>query len=65
VPKLWRHFGITFRYHSTTYEVLVENPSGVSRGIASLELDGHPIVQGSCIALVDDGDTHNIRLVLG
>jgi cyclic beta-1,2-glucan synthetase len=65
VPKVWRHFEVSFRYQSTLYEVLVENPSGISRGIASLELDGHPVVQGGCIALVDDGAAHNVRLVLG
>ena len=65
VPKVWRQFEVSFRYHSTRYEVLVENPSGVSRGIASLELDGHPVLQGGCIALVDDGAAHNVRLVLG
>lgn len=65
VPKLWRDFEISFRYQTTQYKVFVENHSGVSRGIARLELDGHELVNGTCIALVDDGAPHNVRVVLG
>ena len=33
----------TFAYHSARYEIAVENPHGVSRGVSSAELDGQPL----------------------
>ena len=33
-------FEIRFRYHATRYEIAVENPLGVARGVARVEHDG-------------------------
>jgi cyclic beta-1,2-glucan synthetase len=67
IPEKWPRFEITFKYRSARYEILIENPKGVSRGIAHAELDGQTLPSGSNtrIALVDDGNTHSVRLVLG
>jgi len=66
IPPEWPSYEITFRYHATRYEVTVENPHHVSRGIQSAEMDGKPVRGGSAdILLVDDGATHHIRVVLG
>jgi cellobiose phosphorylase len=32
IPRTWRSFEIVFRYHSTRYDIVVENPQGVARG---------------------------------
>ncbi len=40
IPRAWPGYEIDFRYHSASYEIVVENPHGVSRGVASVELDG-------------------------
>ncbi len=65
IPKAWRHFEIVFRYHSARYDIAVENPHGVSRGVARVELDGK-LLQGNplLIPLSDDGATHSVRVVL-
>jgi len=66
IPKAWPRFEIVFKYHSARYEIAVENPHGVSRGIAYLELDGKTLPQGPTrLPLVDDGETHKVRLILG
>ena len=66
IPKAWPGFAILFRYHSARYDIKVENPSGVSRGIVRAELDGEALAgHRARIALVDDGATHRVRLVLG
>ena len=66
VPQAWREFEIAFRHHTTRYEVSVENHAGVCRGIARLELDDQALPHGSTrIALVDDGATHHVRVILG
>ena len=66
VPKAWRNFEITFRYHSARYDIAVENPHGVSRGVARVELDGQPLAGNlGLIPLADDGAAHRVRVVLG
>ena len=64
IPRAWPGFQIRFRYHSARYEIRVENPKGVMRGVAHVELDGRPI-GGAAITLSDDGATHQVRVVLG
>ena len=65
VPRNWPGYSIDFRYHSATYKIRVENPSGVARGVAITELDGKLLAGAANIPLVDDGAIHNIRVVLG
>jgi len=66
IPRAWRSFKVTFRYHSSRYEIVVENPHGVTRGVASIQLDGKSVAVGSRhIQLADDGATHHVRVVLG
>jgi cyclic beta-1,2-glucan synthetase len=66
IPRAWPGFKITFRYHSSRYEIVVENPHGVSRGVSSVELDGASLPGGGKhIQLADDGATHHVRVVLG
>ena len=62
----WRGYEITFKYRSARYEISVENPRGVSRGVTYLELDGAALRDISRrIPLTDDGTTHRVRVVLG
>jgi cyclic beta-1,2-glucan synthetase len=43
VPRNWPGFGISFTYHSARYEVEVENPAGVMRGVEAVDVDGQEI----------------------
>jgi cyclic beta-1,2-glucan synthetase len=66
IPKIWPGFRINFRYHSSRYDISVENPGGVSHGIARAELDGAALPDNQArIPLADDGVTHRVRVVLG
>jgi cyclic beta-1,2-glucan synthetase len=66
IPRKWPHFAISFRYHSARYDIRVENPAGVSRGVVRAELDGVALPgQQARVPLVDDGATHRVRVVLG
>jgi cyclic beta-1,2-glucan synthetase len=58
------------KYRRARYEIAVENPDGISRGVTRVELDGAVVsaaVQAGLarLALVDDGETHRVRVVLG
>ena len=68
IPRAWPGFQISFRHRSTPYEIRVENPKGVCRGVRTLTLDGEPIATGegaAAIPLVDDGAPHAVRVGLG
>jgi cyclic beta-1,2-glucan synthetase len=65
IPRAWSGFEIGFRHRSARYEVVVENPKKVSRGVASVEVDGLALGRDVPIALADDGTTHRVRIVLG
>ena len=66
IPRAWPGYEIDFRYRSARYEIVVENPQGVSRGVASSELDGQALTGGgAAIPLADDGVTHRVRVILG
>ena len=65
IPRSWRGYEIKYRRgHTTLYAIKVENPFGVNRGVAEVWLDD--VQQPSLeIPLTDDGQTHNVRVVLG
>ncbi|MBU0607611.1 MAG: carbohydrate-binding protein [Armatimonadetes bacterium] len=64
IPRHWPGFTITNRFFSTTYAITVENPDGVSRGVAAVWLDGE-LLPDQRIQRVDDGAAHQVRVLLG
>ena len=66
IPKHWPRFELSYRYGTTRYDIVVENPHGISGGIASLEFDGRLLHDAPIrLPLVDDGEIHKVRAVLG
>ncbi len=67
IPRGWPQFEISFRYRSSTYDILVENPLGVSGGILALKRDRKmlPPERRTAIALIDDGAKHQLHVILG
>jgi cyclic beta-1,2-glucan synthetase len=65
IPRAWPGFEIEFRYRSARYEIAVENPRGVSRGVTGFEVDGEALPGDGGVPLADDGATHRVRVVLG
>jgi cyclic beta-1,2-glucan synthetase len=65
IPGAWPSYSIVFRYHSAKYNVRVENPRGVTRGIVRVEFDGKTVPGPANIPLSDDGIEHHILVVLG
>ena len=66
IPTSWRGYEITFSYRSARYEISVENPRNLGRGVTHLELDGKALPKSSQqIPLANDGITHRVRIVLG
>jgi cyclic beta-1,2-glucan synthetase len=64
IPRNWREFEIIYRRDKTHYRIKVENPIGISRGVARVELDGI-LQKENEVTLIDDGRPHNVLVVLG
>ena len=66
IPKGWSSFEMTVRNGSARYEITVENPDGVSRGILSADLDGTSITEHPLrVPLAADDATHRLYVRLG
>jgi cyclic beta-1,2-glucan synthetase len=65
IARDWPRFSVTFRYHSAAYEIRVENPSSVSRGVALTRIDGVLHTGIADIRLADDHQRHDVLVVLG
>ena len=65
IPKGWPGFEMTLRHRTTRYDIRVENPRGVSRGVVHAELNGVVLTgDQTWVPLTDDGATHRVRFVL-
>jgi cyclic beta-1,2-glucan synthetase len=66
IPRAWPRFEMTVRFRSARYEILVENPDSVCRGIVAAMIDGRAIVERPLsLKLLDDGVTHRAQVRLG
>jgi cyclic beta-1,2-glucan synthetase len=64
IPTSWPEYTMTWRTGQATYVISVVNPDKHSRGVVEATLDGTP-VDANAIPLAADGQTHQVRIVLG
>jgi cellobiose phosphorylase len=54
IPKSWPGFEISRNFRDTVYQISVKNPSGVSKGVKTMTVDGIAI-EGYVIPLASAG----------
>lgn len=64
IPRTWMGYKAGYCFGNTQYNIQVENQNGVNRGIQQILLDGNPL-PGCLIPLVDDGQIHAVRVIMG
>ncbi len=64
IPRSWREFEITYRRGETIYNIKVENPLGVNRGVVEIRLNDNRLADNK-IPLAADGQTHQVLVTLG
>jgi cyclic beta-1,2-glucan synthetase len=64
IPAMWPGYAIDWRVGNTIYRISVTNPEHRCRGIQSAQVDGNAVDAGA-IPLVDDGESHDVSIVLG
>jgi cyclic beta-1,2-glucan synthetase len=66
IPKAWAGFEFSLRHGSSRYEICVENPSGVERGVVLATCDGKIVEERPLrLLLADDGAVHRLVIRLG
>ncbi|MCB2209872.1 hypothetical protein KQH62_03155 [bacterium] len=64
IPADWDGYEMTFRKDGSTYNISVQNPDHVQKGVTSVRLDGEDLPDGQ-IPLGTDSGEHNVEVVLG
>jgi N,N'-diacetylchitobiose phosphorylase len=63
IPRSWKGFTARRVWRGGVYEIQVENPAGVSKGVRELFLNGAPVQGG--IPVQASGTENQVRVVLG
>jgi N,N'-diacetylchitobiose phosphorylase len=43
VPSAWKHFEVKRQWREATYNIRIENPDGVEKGVKSVTVNGKPV----------------------
>lgn len=64
IPRGWSNYQVTYRDGETTYEIRVDNPSGINQGVKQVTLDGK-VLPGNEISLLGDSGQHHVQILMG
>ena len=62
IPADWKEFSAVRRWRGAEYNIHVENPDGVMKGVQELYLDGEKVER---IPVMAQGSRHDVRVVMG
>ena len=65
IPREWRSYSLTFQHEGAYYEISVNNPNGVTKGVVSIELDSVVQEGKDSIRLLNDGQKHQVLVLMG
>jgi N,N'-diacetylchitobiose phosphorylase len=63
IPKQWPGFEVSRRWRGATFNIRVQNPEGVQKGVKSVTLNGKPI-QGP-IPVQPEGSVNTVEVLMG
>ena len=64
IPKAWNGYKVMREFKGSKYQIHIQNPNHVSKGVASMVVDGQA-VNGNIIPDFKDGKVHEVEVVLG
>lgn len=62
IPGSWKNFQVTREWRNAVYEITVENPDGVMKGVKEIYLDGNLVER---LPVQEPNTTHYVRIVMG
>ena len=63
IPSQWDNFSVTRTYRGTTYQITVNNPNHVNKGVNSVKVDGE-LIDNNILPLFESGDIHEVEVTL-
>lgn len=64
IPKNWDGFTVQRKFRNANYNITVQNPKHVSKGIKEIIVDGKR-VKGNVIPVFGDGKNHSVEVIMG
>lgn len=64
IPQEWDGFKMTFQTEGSTYEIQINNPDHVQKGVSRISLDNKEQEEFS-IPIHEDGKTHTVEIIMG
>ena len=64
IPEAWDGYKIQFIKHETIYQIQVNNPEHVQKGVRSVSLDGKQL-EDLAVPIKQDGKTHQVEILMG
>jgi len=63
IPVKWKGFKLVRKFRGAEYRITIKNPKGVSKGVASMLVDGKPVA-GNKAPVFHEG-VHQVEVVMG
>jgi cellobiose phosphorylase len=64
IPKAWKEYSVKREFRGAMYNITIQNPNGVSRGVAGITVDGRAH-EGNILPLIESGKTAQVVVTLG
>lgn len=64
IPKDWDGFKMTRKFRGATYDIEVQNPSHVSKGVRETWVNGEK-ANSNLIPLLEKGKQHSVKIIMG
>jgi N,N'-diacetylchitobiose phosphorylase len=63
IPRAWKGFRVSRQWRGATYDITVENPDGVQKGVKRITMNGREIQ--SPVPPQKAGSTNTVRVLMG
>lgn len=64
IPGKWEGFGVMRRFRGADYQIEINNPEGVCKGVKSILVDGG-LLEGTLLPVFADGALHTVDVIMG
>ncbi len=64
IPHGWEGYQVSRRFRSAVYEIDIQNPNHVCKGVKAVTVDGQAI-EGNVLPVFADGKVHQVVVTLG
>jgi len=64
IPSDWLEYRVTRKFRGSTYHIRISNPAGVSKGVASIFVNG-VLITGNLVSVTGSGGEYSVEVTMG